>query len=103
MMWVRICIPLNMHVAVEARTGFVVLDLGLGDEGGLCTLRPFEECFMGMVRQDNALGWRAGAVTLELWNWSRVFYSILVPSASSPTRACSVLASEALVEIIGWI
>ena len=77
MMWVRICIPLNMHVAVEARTGFVVLDLGLGDEGGLCTLRPFEECFMGMVRQDNALGWRAGAVTLELWNWSRVFYSIL--------------------------
>ena len=35
MMWVRICIPLNMHVAVEARTGFVVLDLGLGDEGGL--------------------------------------------------------------------
>ena len=45
MMWVHICIPLNMHVAVEARTGFVVLDLGLGDEGGLCALRPFEECY----------------------------------------------------------
>ena len=45
MMWVHICIPLNMHVAVEARTGFVVLDLGFGDEGGLCARRPFEECY----------------------------------------------------------
>ena len=104
MMWVHICIPLNMHVAVEARTGFVVLDLGFGDEGGLCALLPFEECYgNGAAGQCAGLaGGRGDTGIVELVP-CLLFYSGDVPSASIPTRASSVLASEALVEIIGWI